>query len=130
LPREVRDWLSELSIPVSLETDEQWLTRMAARGSIDTGELGEEPPVATRVRIVGPRPETVAEAEPGTEASEPEPLAKRLAEALGGDPEIAIWGGPVTQAGRVELLPFLREQAISITAHRFGNPDPWSQEII
>ncbi len=130
LPREVRDWLSELSIPVSLETDEQWLTRMAARGSIDTGELGQEPPVATRVRIVGPRPETVAEAEPGTEASEPEPLAKRLAEALGGDPEIAIWAGPVTQAGRVELLPFLREQAISITAHRFGNPDPWSQSVI
>ena len=26
-------------------------------------------------------------------------------------------------AGRVELLPFLREQAVSITAHRFGNPD-------
>ena len=31
--------------------------------------------------------------------------------------------GPVTSAGRVELLPFLREQAVSITAHRFGNPD-------
>ena len=26
-------------------------------------------------------------------------------------------------AGRIELLPFLREQAVSITAHRFGNPD-------
>ena len=36
---------------------------------------------------------------------------------------MAIWGGPVTAAGRVELLPFLREQAVSITAHRFGNPD-------
>jgi RHH-type proline utilization regulon transcriptional repressor/proline dehydrogenase/delta 1-pyrroline-5-carboxylate dehydrogenase len=26
----------------------------------------------------------------------------------------------VTTAGRVELLAFLREQAVSITAHRFG----------
>ncbi len=31
--------------------------------------------------------------------------------------------GPVTTAGRLELLPFLHEQAVSITAHRFGNPD-------
>jgi RHH-type proline utilization regulon transcriptional repressor/proline dehydrogenase/delta 1-pyrroline-5-carboxylate dehydrogenase len=46
-----------------------------------------------------------------------------LADAVGGAPDVAIWGGPVTAAGRVELLPFLREQAVSITAHRFGNPD-------
>jgi len=46
-----------------------------------------------------------------------------LATALDGDPDVAIHGGPVTTEGRVELLPFLREQAISITAHRFGNPD-------
>ena len=46
-----------------------------------------------------------------------------LANAVGGAPDVAIWGGPVTLAGRVELLPFLREQAVSITAHRFGNPD-------
>jgi RHH-type proline utilization regulon transcriptional repressor/proline dehydrogenase/delta 1-pyrroline-5-carboxylate dehydrogenase len=49
--------------------------------------------------------------------------ASALAVALGGTPDVAIWGGPVTSAGRVELLPFLREQAVSITAHRFGNPD-------
>ena len=49
--------------------------------------------------------------------------AAALAAAVGGDPDVAIWSGPVTTAGRVELLPFLREQAVSITAHRFGNPD-------
>jgi RHH-type proline utilization regulon transcriptional repressor/proline dehydrogenase/delta 1-pyrroline-5-carboxylate dehydrogenase len=49
--------------------------------------------------------------------------ASALASAVGGAPDVAIWGGPVTAAGRVELLPFLREQAVSITAHRFGNPD-------
>jgi RHH-type proline utilization regulon transcriptional repressor/proline dehydrogenase/delta 1-pyrroline-5-carboxylate dehydrogenase len=29
----------------------------------------------------------------------------------------------VTGAGRIEMLPFLREQSVSITAHRFGTPD-------
>jgi len=136
LPREVRDWLTELRIPVSLETDDQWLARMAARASIDSGELGADTVFAGRVRIVGPRREPVAADGIEPEGAgfglrpEPEPLAKRLAEAFEGDPEIAIWAGPVTQAGRVELLPFLHEQAISITAHRFGNPDPWSQAVI
>jgi RHH-type proline utilization regulon transcriptional repressor/proline dehydrogenase/delta 1-pyrroline-5-carboxylate dehydrogenase len=50
--------------------------------------------------------------------------AVALAEAVGGDPDIAIYSGPVTAAGRVELLPFLHEQAVAITAHRFGNADP------
>ena len=27
----------------------------------------------------------------------------------------------ITGAGRLEMLPFLREQAVSITCHRFGN---------
>ena len=49
--------------------------------------------------------------------------ASALAAALGGSPDVAVYGGPVTAAGRIELLPFLREQAVSITAHRFGNPD-------
>ncbi len=50
-----------------------------------------------------------------------DPLA--LADALGGNPDVAVWSGPVTTSGRIELLPFLHEQSVSITAHRFGNPD-------
>jgi len=46
-----------------------------------------------------------------------------LAAAIDGTPDVAVWAGPVTTAGRLELLPFLREQSVSITAHRFGNPD-------
>lgn len=49
--------------------------------------------------------------------------ASALATALRGSPDVAVWAGPVTGAGRIELLPFLREQSVSITAHRFGNPD-------
>jgi RHH-type proline utilization regulon transcriptional repressor/proline dehydrogenase/delta 1-pyrroline-5-carboxylate dehydrogenase len=49
--------------------------------------------------------------------------ARALAEAVGGTPDVAIYAGPVTTSGRVELLTFLHEQAVTITAHRFGNPD-------
>lgn len=53
-----------------------------------------------------------------------------LATALGGSPDVALFSDDVTEAGRIELLPFLREQAISITAHRFGNPDRWSEAVL
>ena len=45
------------------------------------------------------------------------------AAAVDGDPDVALYGGPVTSSGRVELLPFLREQAVSITTHRYGIVD-------
>lgn len=53
-----------------------------------------------------------------------------LYEALDGRPDIAVYFQPVTEAGRIEMLPFLREQAVSITAHRFGNPDKFSEKVI
>jgi RHH-type proline utilization regulon transcriptional repressor/proline dehydrogenase/delta 1-pyrroline-5-carboxylate dehydrogenase len=56
--------------------------------------------------------------------------AADLAEATGGRPDLAVWAGPVTEAGRIELLPFVREQAVSITAHRFGNPDRLAAEVL
>jgi RHH-type proline utilization regulon transcriptional repressor/proline dehydrogenase/delta 1-pyrroline-5-carboxylate dehydrogenase len=49
--------------------------------------------------------------------------AKATSEAVDGDPGVAIHADPVTGSGRVELLPFLREQSISITAHRYGLHD-------
>jgi RHH-type proline utilization regulon transcriptional repressor/proline dehydrogenase/delta 1-pyrroline-5-carboxylate dehydrogenase len=53
-----------------------------------------------------------------------------LAEATEGRPDLAIYAHPVTEAGRVELLPFLHEQAISITAHRFGTANHLSDALI
>ncbi len=44
----------------------------------------------------------------------------QIAEATGGRVTAAVWDGDVTATGRIELLPFLREQSISITAHRYG----------
>ncbi|WP_445996556.1 bifunctional proline dehydrogenase/L-glutamate gamma-semialdehyde dehydrogenase [Okibacterium fritillariae] len=53
-----------------------------------------------------------------------------LAAATGGRPDLGIYGNPVTESGRVELLPFLQEQAVSITAHRFGTPNALSKGLI
>ncbi len=41
---------------------------------------------------------------------------------LNSDTAISVWDGPVTTAARVEILPFVHEQAVSITTHRFGTP--------
>lgn len=56
--------------------------------------------------------------------------ASSLARATGGRPDLAVYADRVTEAGRLELLPFLEEQAISITAHRFGTPDHLTDGII
>lgn len=37
---------------------------------------------------------------------------------------------PVTEAGRLEVLPFLRQQAVSTTAHRFGAPNHLTDALI
>ena len=47
-----------------------------------------------------------------------------------GDWDLAVYDGEVTSAGRIELLPFVHEQSITITAHRYGNPDDWSDAVI
>jgi RHH-type proline utilization regulon transcriptional repressor/proline dehydrogenase/delta 1-pyrroline-5-carboxylate dehydrogenase len=99
LPQSLVDLFGELDSPLLMqsavvESDKRWHARLVA------GELQ-----TTRIRLIG-----------GDAAA--------LAHILKGNPDIAIYGGAVTTAGRVELLPFLHEQAVSITAHRFGTPDP------
>ncbi|WP_104110102.1 bifunctional proline dehydrogenase/L-glutamate gamma-semialdehyde dehydrogenase [Arthrobacter sp. N199823] len=56
--------------------------------------------------------------------------AAAVYEASNGRPDLAIYHGEVTEAGRVEMLPFLHEQAVSITAHRFGTPNNLSAGLI
>jgi RHH-type proline utilization regulon transcriptional repressor/proline dehydrogenase/delta 1-pyrroline-5-carboxylate dehydrogenase len=77
---------------VLVETDERWLARVQAR---KPGEFG-------RIRLLG-----------GDAAA--------LSAVIGQDLDVTVYAGPVTTSGRLELLPFLREQSISVTAHRFGN---------
>jgi RHH-type proline utilization regulon transcriptional repressor/proline dehydrogenase/delta 1-pyrroline-5-carboxylate dehydrogenase len=111
LPGPVRRALADQDVPVFVETDEQWLERMTGP------DADARAPRPSRVRLVGP-PASVAA------------LHRVLAEAVEGDPDLAVYNNEVTTAGRLELLPFLREQSVTITAHRFGNPDHWSDEVI
>ena len=108
IPAKVRNLLDGRDVPVTVESDADWLKR-AAQGGITT----------SRVRLIG------VDQFDGAGAA-----ATALLAALGGSPDIAVYSHPVTQAGRVEVLPFLREQAISITAHRFGNPSTLSDGVI
>ncbi|MFB4350668.1 proline dehydrogenase family protein [Microbacterium sp. CR_7] len=105
LPAAVRHALGDVGATVYLESDEEWIERMQADGH------------PSRVRLVGTRV-SVGE------------LHRSLAGAVGGDPDLAVYDGEVTSAARIELLPFVHEQAIAITAHRYGNPDDWSAEVI
>ncbi|QAY59127.1 aldehyde dehydrogenase family protein [Microbacterium protaetiae] len=109
LPAAVRRVLGDLEVPVFVETKVQFLERITMGP-----DAAAHPP---RIRLVGPSP-AVAE------------LHRGIAEAVNGDPDLAVYDNEVTTAGRLELLPFLHEQAIAITAHRFGNPDAWSQNVI
>ncbi|MGO2521522.1 MAG: proline dehydrogenase family protein [Microbacterium sp.] len=117
LPAEVRRALSELDVSVAVESDSEWTERMA-RPDAPTDSLNTSiVKRAQRVRLVGTR-DAVAT------------VHRSLASAVDGDPDLAIYDGEVTSAGRIELLPFVHEQAISITAHRFGGPDAWSADTI
>ncbi|MCW2840131.1 MAG: 1-pyrroline-5-carboxylate dehydrogenase [Aeromicrobium sp.] len=56
--------------------------------------------------------------------------AATVATATGGRPDLAVHDHEVTESGRIELLPFLKEQAVSITAHRFGTPDHLTDDLL
>ncbi|MHA7290472.1 proline dehydrogenase family protein [Arthrobacter sp. MDT3-24] len=104
LPAQLRAVLTGLDITVTVESDAGWLAsaaRLAAAGKLS----------GARIRLIGGD-------------------ATALAEATDGRPDLAIYAHAVTEAGRVELLPFLHEQAISITAHRFGTPNHLSDALI
>ncbi|WP_375386123.1 bifunctional proline dehydrogenase/L-glutamate gamma-semialdehyde dehydrogenase [uncultured Microbacterium sp.] len=92
LPAGIRTWLSGIGITPVVEKDGAW----SARAIELTAQGG-------RVRLVGA-------------------VFDDLAAVTGGSPALAVYDGPVVSAGRVEMLPFLREQAVSVSAHRFGTP--------
>ena len=100
LPRGMHHILREREVEVTVETDAQWLSRVRA-GAVRTH----------RIRLIGGD-------------------ASALAEALKGSPDVAVYSGAVTPSGRIEVLPFVHEQAISITNHRFGNPTTFSDGVI
>lgn len=47
-----------------------------------------------------------------------------------GNARAAVFTQPVTGNPELELLPFLREQAVSVTTHRFGTPFDVAREVV
>ncbi len=95
LTPEIAEVLAMQGVSVALERDDDWLARISVNGP------GDDELAASRIRLIG-----------GDRV--------RTAEWLGGLDEVTLWAEPVTMAGPVELLAFVREQAISIAAHRHG----------
>lgn len=87
--------LGELGVSVEVQSEYEWQEELGRRAEELSGQ---------RIRLVGGSPAAITL-------------------ATGGRPDLAIWSGPAVTAGRIEMLPFLREQSLSITAHRFGTPN-------
>ena len=120
VPAPVRRVLTDQGIPVFVETDEEWLDRMSRPA-----------PRATPRRTRGMRHPSVLLAR-GSSARPPRSTLciRRWPAPSGAIRTSRSTTNEVTTAGRLELLPFLREQSITVTAHRFGNVDGWSDELI
>ncbi len=110
LPQPVGEALASAGVTVAVEDAAAWASRARALAA------QEGPHAGARVRVVAG-------------AARASVVADTYA-ATGGKPDVAVYGGPVVSAGRVEMLPHLHEQAISITAHRFGTPNRLSEGVI
>ncbi|APF40698.1 1-pyrroline-5-carboxylate dehydrogenase [Neomicrococcus aestuarii] len=105
LPEIVDNLAQELGISVIVRDSGQWTAHLKELvGQRNSSE-------SIRIRLIGESESTVYE-------------------ATNGDPEVAIYANPVTRSGRVEMLPFFQEQAIAITAHRFGTPNHLTDDVI
>lgn len=111
LPVDVRGVLENKGIKYEVKSDAQFREYLASNAKTPVRALAGTPLEGTRIRYIGND-------------------EKSIYSALGGRPDVAVYFAPVTEAGRIEMLPFLREQAVSITAHRFGNPNRFSERVI
>ncbi|MEU4208143.1 bifunctional proline dehydrogenase/L-glutamate gamma-semialdehyde dehydrogenase [Rothia terrae] len=103
--------LENAGVEIVVESDEEYREGLRKLAGKSMRELEDTPLGGSRIRYIG-------DDELG------------IYEALNGRPDIAVYFQPVTESGRVEMLPFVKEQAVSITAHRFGNPDRFSEAVI
>ena len=102
LPQPLQNALLAAGVQVAVEDQGAWDARLA--------ELSASGGLGTRVRVIGPREQTSAA------------RWSHASRVTGGSPDIALYTGAVTACPHSELLPFLREQAVAITNHRFGTP--------
>ncbi|MEZ5209666.1 bifunctional proline dehydrogenase/L-glutamate gamma-semialdehyde dehydrogenase [Gordonia sp. (in: high G+C Gram-positive bacteria)] len=110
LPEAVQSALRAAGVELRYQDEAGWADHLRALAARDGADA------SARIRIV---------AGPSREAQ-----VAAVYEATDGKPDIAVYGGEVVSAGRVEMLPHLHEQAVSITAHRFGTPNHLSDGLI
>lgn len=110
LPQQLSVACEQANLRIVIENNEQW--HMSVRELV---KIEAEKPSGARVRLL---------------AGDGNAALQEMIAVSEGSPDIAIYSGEVTAAGRVEMLPFLREQAVSITAHRFGTPNALSVGLI
>ena len=131
-----RNWLRYRPVPVTIRYEggpTEHLLRVVAAGRV----VGADIAVSTReslapeiTSLLGASRVEDDDAWAASLRSDSAPRRVRLlcgnpadfAQASGGRPDIALYAQPVVASGRIELLTFLHEQAISVTAHRFGTP--------
>ena len=92
-----------VGIEKPLQESEQEFAQALASGAHDAG-------VGIRVRVLGT-------------------LGSQVHQAVASRPEVALLDDVVTASGRVELRYWVKEQAVSMTLHRFGNPSPRFHEL-
>jgi len=131
---------------VVVESDEVFLARLGA-GLLQAAAPAADDAVEMLRRagggpVVGGGEGAVADGEARPESDVPAPSAEGVARyrdlhvrLVGGDPravlravhgsvDVTVWSGPVTEEGRIELLPFLTEQSVGVVVHRHGVVDP------
>ena len=110
LPQPILRACTAAGVAVHFEDDAAWRDRVAGLAAQDG------PHASARVRVVA--------------GASREAVAADVYAAAKGKPDIAVYAGEVVAAGRVEMLPHLHEQAVSITAHRFGTPNRITEGLI
>ena len=110
LPEAILRACAQAGVRVAVEDTAAWEAHV--RRLVDA----RGPEIGARIRLVSG---VAREAEMGV-----------ITRASRGTPDLAVYGGPVVSAGRVEMLPFFREQAVSMTAHRFGTPISVSADLM
>lgn len=111
LPESLARALQNAGATVFIESDAAWERRLTGLATQDG------PHASARVRIVAT-------------AEDLERVTRTVYATTGGKPDVAVYANPVVSAGRVEILPHVQEQAVSITAHRFGTPNTLTEGII
>lgn len=135
-----RNVLRHLPVPatVRVETDSPVEVQRVVSAGLTVGapvtvSLGVPLPAEVRRRLVGQGATVVDQDAAQWSATLQGPDAPHRVRLIGGSratfaeqsagrPDIALYAQPVLEAGRIELLTFLHEQAVAVTAHRFGSP--------